>query len=255
MTTPLEAAVAKAVSSRAAIARLDAKDCSADQFVERFLYTNTPCMIGGLTAAWRAQEWCVRSEAPGDAKGAATSHSSIAFDFLSKRFGDSSVCIAECGTQQYTDQRRYESTLRDYLAKWQRGEVSKAGSALYLKDWHFSREFPEYQLYVTPDHFADDWMNAYWDHLQHDDYRCARWSLVLRIADRLSLIMAAMGAVLCTWVRAAVGRRCIATCSSPTAGAATSAAASCGSCSRQRTPNGSSTRASLSVSAFPRVPV
>ncbi|GLI69130.1 hypothetical protein VaNZ11_013685 [Volvox africanus] len=36
---------------------------------------------------------------------------------------------------------------------------------MYLKDWHFVAEFPEYGAYRLPIFFADDWLNAYYDHL------------------------------------------------------------------------------------------
>lgn len=34
---------------------------------------------------------------------------------------------------------------------------------LYLKDWHFVKEYPEYVAYTTPHFFADDWLNLYLD--------------------------------------------------------------------------------------------
>ncbi|KAJ1906585.1 JmjC domain-containing protein 4 [Tieghemiomyces parasiticus] len=34
----------------------------------------------------------------------------------------------------------------------------------YLKDWHMVRQFPDARAYTTPEVFADDWLNAFWDH-------------------------------------------------------------------------------------------
>eukprot|EP00850_Spirogloea_muscicola_P014554 SM000105S13899 [mRNA] locus=s105:311789:314567:+ [translate_table: standard] len=34
---------------------------------------------------------------------------------------------------------------------------------LYLKDWHFVKEYPEYGAYETPPWFAEDWLNWYLD--------------------------------------------------------------------------------------------
>jgi len=34
---------------------------------------------------------------------------------------------------------------------------------LYLKDWHFAREFPEYTAYECHDYFIDDWLNEWYD--------------------------------------------------------------------------------------------
>ncbi|EFJ51911.1 hypothetical protein VOLCADRAFT_56346 [Volvox carteri f. nagariensis] len=38
---------------------------------------------------------------------------------------------------------------------------------MYLKDWHFVAEFPDYGAYRLPFFFADDWLNAYYDQQRH----------------------------------------------------------------------------------------
>lgn len=41
---------------------------------------------------------------------------------------------------------------------------------LYLKDWHFVKEYPDYTAYKTAQLFSDDWCNMYLDHYQmHED--------------------------------------------------------------------------------------
>ncbi|NP_001292295.1 jmjC domain-containing protein 4-like [Magallana gigas] len=42
---------------------------------------------------------------------------------------------------------------------------------LYLKDWHFTRDFPDYTAYETPCGFSSDWLNEFWDTKDDDDYR------------------------------------------------------------------------------------
>uniref|UniRef100_A0A915JDK5 Jumonji domain-containing protein 4 n=1 Tax=Romanomermis culicivorax TaxID=13658 RepID=A0A915JDK5_ROMCU len=51
---------------------------------------------------------------------------------------------------------------------------SNAQSLLYLKDWHFQSQYPEYSAYETPLYFQSDWLNEYCDHKRHSiekDYR------------------------------------------------------------------------------------
>ncbi|PNH01450.1 JmjC domain-containing protein 4, partial [Tetrabaena socialis] len=47
------------------------------------------------------------------------------------------------------------------------GSVGGGGDArqLYLKDWHFAAEFPDYGYYRLPVYFADDWLNEFYDAL------------------------------------------------------------------------------------------
>lgn len=46
----------------------------------------------------------------------------------------------------------------------------KENPLLYLKDWHFVKEYPAYTAYTTPLYFRDDWLNLYLDHYHmHED--------------------------------------------------------------------------------------
>ncbi|XP_046676826.1 2-oxoglutarate and iron-dependent oxygenase JMJD4 isoform X2 [Homalodisca vitripennis] len=44
---------------------------------------------------------------------------------------------------------------------------------LYLKDWHFTRDFPDRNIYRVPHIFASDWLNEYFTSREdvQDDYR------------------------------------------------------------------------------------
>jgi hypothetical protein len=39
---------------------------------------------------------------------------------------------------------------------------------LYLKDWHFVQEYPEYEAYTTPPIFSDDWISIFEDSILGD---------------------------------------------------------------------------------------
>ena len=51
------------------------------------------------------------------------------------------ACGHSCGGGE-----RLEMALRDYCAWWQRHEAGEEDQPLYLKDWHFVNEFPDYHV-------------------------------------------------------------------------------------------------------------
>jgi hypothetical protein len=42
---------------------------------------------------------------------------------------------------------------------------------MLIQDWHFTRDFPDYEAYEWPSLFASDWLNEYWATKPGDDYR------------------------------------------------------------------------------------
>ncbi|WOK92577.1 jmjC domain-containing protein 4 isoform X1 [Canna indica] len=93
--------------------------------------------------------------------------------------GSSRVEVADCSKREFTDQKRQEMSVAEFISYWLKLSSEKDGSVLcnnenesllYLKDWHFVKEFPDYVAYKTPPFFADDWLNLYLDnHLMHRD--------------------------------------------------------------------------------------
>jgi hypothetical protein len=96
------------------------------------------------------------------------------------------VLVVDCDAALDTDLARVQMKLAEYARWWiARGadggeervdEVGGGGGGgggssgsvgggrrLYLKDWNFASDCPGYGAYETPPHFADDWLNAYWD--------------------------------------------------------------------------------------------
>ena len=56
-------------------------------------------------------------------------------------------------------------TVAQFADWWALHTAGKAedGRLLYLKDWHFAAEFPDYKAYSTPKYFQEDWLNDYFD--------------------------------------------------------------------------------------------
>ncbi|XP_033114605.1 2-oxoglutarate and iron-dependent oxygenase JMJD4-like [Anneissia japonica] len=141
-------------------------DILYDVFFEEFMAVNRPCLFSGITDGWRSiKEWVDSDGKPN-------------YQYLSQHFGDAVVPVADCKREQYGSQPKENMLMRDFLSYWKayiKNDYSKSERCLYLKDWHFTREFPDYGAYRTPVYFTSDWLNEFWDSKQDsqsgDDYR------------------------------------------------------------------------------------
>ncbi|GAV58306.1 Cupin_8 domain-containing protein [Cephalotus follicularis] len=145
------------------IERVNGKELSYSEFVKRYLAKNQPVVLTGLMDDWRAcNDWVVTHNGLGKPN----------LQFFSSNFGLSKVQVADCGTREFTDQRRVEMFVSQFVNQWL--HESKQ-DCLYLKDWHFVKEYPQYLAYLTPLFFCDDWLNLYLDTYRmqkdHDSYQ------------------------------------------------------------------------------------
>jgi hypothetical protein len=165
-----------------AIDRVHVRNLTADDFVNRYLATNRPVIISGLTDHWLARHKWIKPTTVATSNepstpvpvGAATSPSVSVpnFDHLVATFGASVCQVAECAQRSYSEQKRTDMTLSSFVQCWTRGDYATPSTCRYLKDWHMTADCPQgYVAYTTPPHFADDWMNAYWDAEGRDDFR------------------------------------------------------------------------------------
>ncbi|CAK9138583.1 unnamed protein product [Ilex paraguariensis] len=152
------------------VEKVNGKELSYSEFVERYMVKNQPVVLTGLMDGWRAcKDWVLNDGRPN-------------LRFFSANFGSSRVQVADCATREFTDQKRVEMSVAEFIDNWL--EVSSMDydnastrecdikkSPLYLKDWHFVKEYPEYVAYTTPLFFCDDWLNLYLDkYRMHQDY-------------------------------------------------------------------------------------
>ena len=150
-----------------AIPTVDASELSPEQFLQRYMRPNLPVMVTGLTDGWRAtRDWV-----------SVTSDGSRVVDMraMSEAFGAAEVLVVDCDEALDTDLAREQMRFDRYADWWRaRDDPSPRASPdapprdrpnakLYVKDWSMASDFPDYRAYVTPPHFADDWLNAYWD--------------------------------------------------------------------------------------------
>uniref|UniRef100_A0A5B7B2H0 Putative jmjC domain-containing protein 4 isoform X2 n=1 Tax=Davidia involucrata TaxID=16924 RepID=A0A5B7B2H0_DAVIN len=155
------------------IEKVNGKELSYNDFVERYLVKNQPVVLTGLMDGWRAcRDWVSDDGHPN-------------LLFFSTHFGNSRVQVADCGTREFTDQKRIEMSVSEFIDHWLDNSSKECNNAsahkcdgkplLYLKDWHFVKEYPQYLAYTTPLIFYDDWLNLYLDkysmHMDPDTYQ------------------------------------------------------------------------------------
>ncbi|XP_009618730.1 arginine-specific demethylase JMJ20 [Nicotiana tabacum] len=150
------------------VEKVNGREVSYGEFMEKYMAQNQPVVLTGLMDDWRAcNDWVSPNGKPN-------------LHFFSSHFGKSKIQVADCGTREFTDQKRIEMTVSEFVDHWlclssaNNGGNSDSGAAarslLYLKDWHFVKEYPEYIAYRTPLDFSDDWLNFYLDKFRmHND--------------------------------------------------------------------------------------
>ena len=58
---------------------------------------------------------------------------------------------------------RLDMTVAEFAQWWNMHKAGQDERLLYLKDWHFTNEFPDYKAYHTPCYFQEDWLNEFYD--------------------------------------------------------------------------------------------
>ena len=139
-------------------------------FNSRYLEPRRPVILQGVTKDWKvASEWIDNISR------------SINIHFLEKQYGDDTVpvtaiekienrILTECNkiklrefcqwwNQRSTKPKERDTTFRRCSnSSHPRFKIHKF-PLLYLKDWHFAAQHPEYHGYVCPKYFVDDWLN------------------------------------------------------------------------------------------------
>ncbi|KAG6544655.1 hypothetical protein Mapa_013845 [Marchantia paleacea] len=167
----------------AEVPRVNASEYHYGLFWKEYMRANKPVVLTGLMESWRScEDWVLKSGAPN-------------LSFIGENFGSSRVQVADCGRKEFSDQKRQEMTVRQFVNYWSGLRDDTAPNLenrlLYLKDWHFVKEFPAYCAYNTPEAFSDDWLNIFLDTFQmhsvsaeitpkssNDDNQCSDYRFV-----------------------------------------------------------------------------
>ncbi|XP_067119576.1 2-oxoglutarate and iron-dependent oxygenase JMJD4 [Centruroides vittatus] len=134
-----------------------------EEFFLKFMCANRPCKFSSkFTDNWKSRKLWINND---DDKPN--------FDYLQREFGDSLAPVADCSIKLYNSHCKEDMSVKNYISYWKRRSYSKEDSpCLYLKDWHFVRQFPSYEAYLTPVYFISDWLNEFLICTsKNDDYR------------------------------------------------------------------------------------
>ncbi|MBA0773780.1 hypothetical protein Gotri_009033 [Gossypium trilobum] len=168
------------------IEKVNGKELFYSEFAEKYLAGNQPVLLTGLMDDWTASNHWVSSNGQPN------------LIFFPTHFGKSKVQVADCDTREFTDQKRIEMSVSEFVNHWLQGSKENhdvnGKSVLYLKDWHIVKEYPEYQAYITPLFFTDDWLNLYLDNYHmHDDLDADRVSNDISCSDYRFVYVGAKG--------------------------------------------------------------
>ncbi|TVU34048.1 hypothetical protein EJB05_15873, partial [Eragrostis curvula] len=157
------------------VERVDGRSLTYAEFVDRFMAPNRPV------------EWTLPG--PGDRRRPN-------LGFFARNFPSPLVPVADCSSREFTDQKRLEMSMQEFVDHWAWNSEDHDGSLLYLKDWHFVKEYPDYVAYTTPTFFVDDWLKMYLDsHPIHRDSDIANHKNEVNCTDYLFVYMGTKG----TW--------------------------------------------------------
>lgn len=137
------------------VEKINGKELTYAEFVEKYFEKNQPVVLTGLTDDWRAcKEWVSGDGAPnlrflsdhfGGSRVQVTPRYTTSLLLFGKLIADCSpnfVQVADCATREFTDQKRLEMSVSEFIEHWIDSSSSDHGGAdgkplLYLKDWHF----------------------------------------------------------------------------------------------------------------------
>ncbi|XP_018426430.1 PREDICTED: jmjC domain-containing protein 4 [Nanorana parkeri] len=136
---------------------------SYHQFFHQYMIGNSPCLFSSkFTESWGSRRsWVSADNEPN-------------WNHLLRNFGDAAVPVANCDVKEYNANPKEQVPLREYIEYWRECRENASPSprgCLYMKDWHMQREYPDHDVYETPEYFSSDWLNEYWDAVAVDDYR------------------------------------------------------------------------------------
>ncbi|XP_060064308.1 2-oxoglutarate and iron-dependent oxygenase JMJD4-like [Ylistrum balloti] len=164
--SPITSEIQQCDTSQIFAERISPADITYDDFFQQYLLQNRPCIFSSeLTQGWFSRrDWVDKATGKPD------------LTFLKEQFGDAVTPVADCGQKKFSSHCKEEMMMSEFLDYWKR-YISEgypcSQKCLYLKDWHFTKAFPSYSAYSTPEYFLSDWMNEFWDSRADtdDDYR------------------------------------------------------------------------------------
>ncbi|OQR89115.1 hypothetical protein THRCLA_09912, partial [Thraustotheca clavata] len=137
------------LAKMASITEVDATELTYEEFCDQYMSKNEPVLIKNIGKDWKVFDWC-------------TPENELQYNELKSKYGTTKAPVVEYSKKsEYGEELRYEIEVGKYLDLLESGQAEK--DQIYLKDWHFTRDFPHDVIYTTPEYFRDDWLNWWWD--------------------------------------------------------------------------------------------
>ena len=125
---------------------------SYGDFFRRFIASNLPCLIqNDSIGSWPARRDWVSQD------GRSPNLSVLLENTVP---ADHQVPVSRCDERYFNSQKCIDMPFGEYLDYFHSRD-SERKEKLYLKDWHFHKEFPGYEAYTTPAYFCSDWLNEF----------------------------------------------------------------------------------------------
>ncbi|XP_028175656.1 2-oxoglutarate and iron-dependent oxygenase JMJD4 homolog isoform X1 [Ostrinia furnacalis] len=131
-----------------------ASELSYNQFFNKFMTKNIPCIIKNIGHDWI----CTR-------KWKKDAH--IDHDYFIKTYGDLKAPVADFSDIMFDSHSKTDMKVCDYMNYLKSRTKEKL---LYLKDWHLRKLRPDDNFYEVPIFFAPDWLNEHAQDCEEDDY-------------------------------------------------------------------------------------
>ncbi|CAK4080965.1 unnamed protein product [Aphanomyces euteiches] len=155
------------------IAVVDGEFLSYEEFCAEFMAKNVPVLIKNIGKDWSVFQRWIQSDGRLDRA------------YLTQMYGQAQVPVVSYDTSNaYGEEDRstvslglaFALNMKIYIIPWtietyMAGLEETPPPKRYMKDWHFTRDFPNDSIYITPRFFTDDWLNWWWDRKGGDDYR------------------------------------------------------------------------------------
>ncbi|GFO12946.1 Jmjc domain-containing protein 4-like [Plakobranchus ocellatus] len=128
---------------------------SYDELFSSILSKNQLCIVGPhATSSWKSRRlWVSEDGTPN-------------FKYITETFGQASGPVADCNAEEFCAHPKTTMTVESFISYWQQYKSDgypEKGRCLYLKDWHFAKNFPDYFAYTTPEFLSSDWLNEFYD--------------------------------------------------------------------------------------------
>ncbi|CAK1602930.1 unnamed protein product [Parnassius mnemosyne] len=136
------------------IVTVDSFHLKYEDFYEKFMLKNLPCIIQNISVNWDCSKNWVEN-------------GNINIDYIISEYGNLEAPIADCNKINFNAHCKQNMEVKDFMSYLRN---SRKENLLYLKDWHLRKNKPNHKFYDVPEIFASDWLNEFAEDNNEDDF-------------------------------------------------------------------------------------